>query len=315
MGGIWQTAAFVFRDLSVLVQANKNWYQYQFILVLLAPLWVNAFVYMVMGRMVWNFLPAQKIFGIRATRVTLCFLLLDIIAFIIQAIGVVLASSQNAKPATLLLGLHIYQGGLAFQEAFLLFFVYLGIRFQLKLRVEGYASDTTKPIRLLYVLYAVITLITIRIVYRIVEYAGGPDDYIPTHEAFAYCLDSLPMFIALVLFNVSHPGTIMRGRESEFPSRKVRKQMKNSRKMENGHQLLPTHETTDAFKPTSYEPSYDLNEHPIYDPHSRSVSTQPPVRGSSSPAFEPSYRSSTPQPYEPMRHQIGAVTVGTATSL
>lgn len=33
------------------------------------------------------------------------------------------------------------------------------------------------------------------------------------------------MFIALVLLNICHPGRIMPGKESDFPSRKVRKAM------------------------------------------------------------------------------------------
>ncbi len=44
----------------------------------LAPLLTNAFVYMVMGRMVYNFTSNAKLFGIKAWRFTLCFVLLDI---------------------------------------------------------------------------------------------------------------------------------------------------------------------------------------------------------------------------------------------
>lgn len=62
-----------------------------------------------------------------------------------------------------------------------------------------------------------------RIVFRICEYSKGLHSTIPNHEAYQYCLDSLPMLLALVALNVEHPGRIMPGKESDIPSRKERK--------------------------------------------------------------------------------------------
>lgn len=62
-----------------------------------------------------------------------------------------------------------------------------------------------------------------RIIFRIVEYSKGLESTIPNHEAYQYCLDSLPMLLALVALNVVHPGRIMSGQESNIPSRKARK--------------------------------------------------------------------------------------------
>ena len=42
-----------------------------------APLLTNAFAYMVMGRMVYNFTAQAKVFGVKAWRFTLYFVLLD----------------------------------------------------------------------------------------------------------------------------------------------------------------------------------------------------------------------------------------------
>jgi len=46
--------------------------------VLLAPLWVNAFVYVVFGRMVHYFLPEKKIMGVRAIHMARWFVWFDI---------------------------------------------------------------------------------------------------------------------------------------------------------------------------------------------------------------------------------------------
>ena len=50
----------------------------QYILILLAPLWINAFDHMVLGRMVWYFLEDKKLLGIEAERMAMCFVGLDV---------------------------------------------------------------------------------------------------------------------------------------------------------------------------------------------------------------------------------------------
>jgi hypothetical protein len=39
------------------------------------------------------------------------------------------------------------------------------------------------------------------------------------HEALLYCLEALPMLIAIALWNVSHPGKLLVGPDSEFPKK------------------------------------------------------------------------------------------------
>lgn len=63
-----------------------------------------------------------------------------------------------------------------------------------------------------------------RIIFRLCEYAQGFQSNIPTHEAYQYCLDSVPMLFGLVILNIIHPGRIMPGKESNLPSRKDRKE-------------------------------------------------------------------------------------------
>jgi hypothetical protein len=48
-------------------------------MILIAPLWINAFVYMIMARMVWCFIPEKKLGGIRAWKFGTIFVLLDIV--------------------------------------------------------------------------------------------------------------------------------------------------------------------------------------------------------------------------------------------
>jgi hypothetical protein len=62
-----------------------------------------------------------------------------------------------------------------------------------------------------------------RIIFRLDEYAEGFKSTIPNHEAYLYCLDSLPMLIAITLLCITHPGALMPGKEGNLPSRKERK--------------------------------------------------------------------------------------------
>lgn len=78
MGAIWETASFVIRIISIQNPTSQGAYDPSFILFLLAPLWINAFDYMLLGRMVYHYLPNKRLFGIRAERMTMCFVLLDL---------------------------------------------------------------------------------------------------------------------------------------------------------------------------------------------------------------------------------------------
>ena len=78
MGGLWETAAFVIRSLAVNHQSSQDLYNPQFILILVAPLWINAFDYMLLGRIIYYYLPGRKILGVNPRRLTLLFVLLDV---------------------------------------------------------------------------------------------------------------------------------------------------------------------------------------------------------------------------------------------
>lgn len=61
MSAIWQTAAFVLRSLSIQDVTVQGYYNAQFILILISPLWTNAFCFLILGRLVTNFTPQGKL--------------------------------------------------------------------------------------------------------------------------------------------------------------------------------------------------------------------------------------------------------------
>ncbi|KAF7189394.1 putative lipid transporter atnI [Pseudocercospora fuligena] len=235
-----QTATYILRVLSIQHVTNDQFYTYWFVFMMIAPIFTNGYAYMVQGRMVYNFTASARIFRIPAWRFGLIFVLLDIVAFLIQATGAVIASGQK-ETKSIMLGLHIYMGGIAVQQICIFVFMAIAIRFHLQVRRQAQSQQRARALTLVYVQYAVMLLITVRIIFRLIEYSAGMDSTIPNHEAYQYVFDSSLMMVALVLYNVWHPGRTMPGREASLPSRKMRKALKKAGTKQQGrmYDLIP----------------------------------------------------------------------------
>ena len=67
----------------------------------------------------------------------------------------------------MLLGLHIYMGGVGLQQFFICCFVGLAIRFQRQMKRDTPVTDQRRALSMLYILYAVLTLITVSVIHPI----------------------------------------------------------------------------------------------------------------------------------------------------
>jgi hypothetical protein len=237
MGTTWELAGFIIRTIGTKNQQNTAMATVSQILVLLAPLWINAFDYMLLGRMVYFFVPEQKIWWVKGIKIAKIFVWLDVLSFLTQLGGGVLIQPGTSL-STQMLGIHLYMGGIGLQQFCILIFLCIAIKFHLVMnqRERGAQVIDDKPRNwrtLHYILYASLALITTRIIFRLVEFASGLDptkNPIPFHEAYFMCLDALPMFIAIALMNVVHPGSVLKGEGSEFPKGPTRKEKKAAKK-------------------------------------------------------------------------------------
>lgn len=247
MGAAWECGGYIFRTLSVVHQLNSTFALVQLLLILLAPLWINAFVYMVLGRAIHFFLDDDRVLRIRARHITLMFVLFDIAAFLVQATGGAMTSSSEPL-STQKLGLHIYMGGVGLQLFFICVFIALASQFQRKLHImmrqagisrptllstfrgtphmryyasiDGLADESYKAperaIHILYVIYTALLLIIFRNIYRLIEFSQGVLSNITTHEWYAYVFDAVPMLFALIILAFFHPGRVLRGPRCDF---------------------------------------------------------------------------------------------------
>ncbi|KAK9369491.1 RTA1 like protein-domain-containing protein [Lipomyces kononenkoae] len=243
MGALWEFLAFIFRTLLTRNQSSVGYDTAHVILFLVAPLWINAFLYMTLGRLIYFFIPDHRLSGISAQRYGTVFVCLDIIAFIVQLGGASITTQTDASTATIMLGVHIYMGRIGLQELLILIFTVLTIHLHRRMLSMEHSGKLDRekldrgsmPWRFMfYAIYATLGLITIRIIFRLAEYARGTDTSNPvlTHEFYEYVFDALPMFFALVILNVIHPGRVLLGPDSEFPkvSREEKKRIKNDKK-------------------------------------------------------------------------------------
>ncbi|KAJ5092984.1 hypothetical protein N7456_008845 [Penicillium angulare] len=244
VGSAWELLAFVFRALQTRHQESDLYDTMYTLFFLLAPIWINAFLYMTLGRMNNFFLPDKKFFHISARRLGTVFVFLDIFAFLVQAAGAVLSSNQGGSEKTVMMGVHIYMGGIGLQEVFILCFTTLAVqlhRTMIQMESRGESVDKLSNCAfswrwMFYSVYFALGMITIRIIFRIGQYAQGTSTTNPvlTHEAYEYVFDAAPMFLCLLAINLFHPGRNLQGEGAKFEklSRAQKKEKKRLAKLD-----------------------------------------------------------------------------------
>jgi len=189
MASAWETAGFAFRLLGARDPRRQVFAVGSNLLVILAPLWVNAFAYMLAGRMIYYWLPGKSVGRLRARTMTSWFVWLDVVTFFVQAAGGSLLENEDATQARL--GLHICEclwwissgrrgrrgssvrsvmlvsdrgfadmGGIGLQQVFVCLFVLVMAKFHAEVRRTGH-QRTTSWRRQLFSLYFALALITV----------------------------------------------------------------------------------------------------------------------------------------------------------
>jgi RTA1 like protein len=130
---------------------------------------------MTLGRMIFFFDETKKFAGIRAHRFGQIFVGLDVVSFIVQASGA--SMTTNSSQSTVMLGIHIYMGGIGLQQLFILCFTIMLVLFYRKISAAESTSSNwermnsgSMPWRwLFYGIYAALTMITVYLSYPLLE--------------------------------------------------------------------------------------------------------------------------------------------------
>ncbi|OJJ42136.1 hypothetical protein ASPZODRAFT_137481 [Penicilliopsis zonata CBS 506.65] len=213
-GVLWEVAAFASRVYSAKSPTQKGVFDTSYLLLILAPVCVNAFDYMVVSRLVRRFLFRQRVCGLSGRVMGKLFVCCDIVSFIVQIGGGLMTLSS--KSSTEKTGLHILTFGVVFQQALIVFFFVVTVVCGRKTAYTVRNSQTIQAgiQKTLHVVQGSLILISYRIIYRIVEFSSGEgsslNSYIDNHEWCVYVFDAGPMFLAVLLMNIWHPGAVLK---------------------------------------------------------------------------------------------------------
>ncbi|THC93904.1 hypothetical protein EYZ11_006622 [Aspergillus tanneri] len=174
--------------------------------LVIAPTFFTAGIYILLGSLI-NFLGPESSY-LQPRSYLWIFCACDIISLVVQAIGGGTAATEaskvvgDTKPGT-----NIMVAGIIFQMASITTFVLCGVDFLRRARRPHLRKQFTLRMGYL-VLVTVFSVVCIyvRSIYRTIELLEGWSGYLITHEWYFIGLDGITMVLAVVTFNVVHPG-------------------------------------------------------------------------------------------------------------
>lgn len=117
-----------------------------------------------------------------------------------------------------LAGEKIVIAGLALQVATFAVFLVAAADFHARIRRASKTSPASSGEvwrKMLRILYTLSTLILLRCVFRLIEYAMGNEAYLIAHEWTLYVFDGVPMAAVMVLMLVLKPSEVDSGQKSQ----------------------------------------------------------------------------------------------------
>ncbi|KAF8592910.1 hypothetical protein BDV93DRAFT_593759 [Ceratobasidium sp. AG-I] len=167
---------------------------------------------------------------------SIIFITADVTALIIQAVGGAMASIADTLDGANRGG-NIMLAGIIIQFVAVILFTLLAIEFVVRFSLnrparnipnsqeQKYEGWATAPLGVMWMLIglAIATLfIIIRSVYRTIELTDGWNGVIISTEKWFNWFDGMPIVVAMVTFNVFHPGYLLRGLGDQLaPSARV----------------------------------------------------------------------------------------------
>ncbi|KAJ5136426.1 hypothetical protein N7448_004980 [Penicillium atrosanguineum] len=209
IGGLMETVGYVGRLLSSFQTPNftKGPYIIQSALLLIAPAFFAASIYMTLGRII-QMMDGEKCSVIKPRWLTKIFVIGDVLSFLMQASGAGLMVTSKSGVNT---GENVIIGGLFVQIVFFGFFVITAALFQMRTTKTPSARSMELKVvwnRHMSALYVASVLILVRSVVRVVEYIEGYQGFLMKHEVFIYVFDALLMFAVMLVLHYAHPSEI-----------------------------------------------------------------------------------------------------------
>ncbi|KIY49756.1 RTA1 like protein, partial [Fistulina hepatica ATCC 64428] len=196
---------------------SEGVYIVETLFILLSPCAFLAQDYVILPRLA-KWLSAEGFLFINPAKVVKIFVWSDCLTFFLQSSGGGLTAVKNSKSIPKL-GSKIALIGLVIQALSFGTFTLMALVFGLRVRSRtpqkwtsyiDTGAETPSDWRMLWLALMWTTVgILIRSVYRIIEYAQGYGGYLATHEGFFYCLDALPLLLAISVYIFVWPPLLL----------------------------------------------------------------------------------------------------------
>ncbi|XRM45303.1 hypothetical protein ABZX51_008401 [Aspergillus tubingensis] len=213
IGGICETFGYYGRAWSHQGRTLIGPWALQEMLILCAPPFIAATVYMILGRMIVAF-AAEHHSVIRPKWLTKIFVLNDVICFLTQigGAGVQVTGDEHLMKT----GIKAVLAGLIFSLVIFLLFVWVAVVFHLRLSREPTWVVNENPWlmggwkRYMWALYVACGALMLRNLVRTVQFGANETSPLNTQEVYIYVFDAALMFISMAVLAVYHPGTMIK---------------------------------------------------------------------------------------------------------
>ncbi|KAK7730185.1 hypothetical protein SLS57_001847 [Botryosphaeria dothidea] len=185
--------AYHIKDLGIVIASN--------VLVMSGPPVYAASNYLVLSRVLF-YVPYLS--PMHPGRILSTFLGLDVIIEALIANGAVRVTNSSLTNSEREDGEIMVKASLITQAVIFLILIALAIQFHIRAQRTGVLNNKLRTV--LIVLYTTSAIVTIRCIFRIVEFFEGYSGMLFTHEYFFYIFEALLMFLNTLILNFWHPG-------------------------------------------------------------------------------------------------------------
>ena len=202
IGAIFEGIGYSTRIIAISTPFSVSMFASQQSLIVISPVCIAASQYMILGKII-EYVDATAS-PVSHTIIARVFVCSDILSFVIQAAGSGLLVSS---PADYLLGTNILIGGLVIQVVSFSAYLIIAAIFYSRASKSNNSGILWK--RLFVALYIAGIMVLIRSVFRVVEFAEGFAGPIASNETYLYIFDFALLSVALLAFNIVHPGAAL----------------------------------------------------------------------------------------------------------
>ncbi|EUC43168.1 hypothetical protein COCMIDRAFT_101497 [Bipolaris oryzae ATCC 44560] len=150
-------------------------------------------------------------------RVATTFVGLDAVCEVLIGQGAWRMADSSSSDSQRELGSRLVSASLCLQAALFGAFGLLGMQFQRRATAAGVLKPHLRTV--LYVMYVSASIVTIRCIYRLVEYFSGWDSAVYKNETYFWIFEAAIMLINTVLLNIWNPGKRLPPSNSVFLAR------------------------------------------------------------------------------------------------